>query len=243
MNKKRRLIIIISAVLFVTAEIALGCLLQTTAGFIANIYRFCAIVLSCAFCFLLMRRSRNYFLIQIGLIFTVCADWFLVIKEPRLQLEGMICFSAVQICYAIMLFSHCKSVKRALWHTAIRLIACGIALLATALVLGDKTDAVSLVSMFYYANILLNMATAFGNIGRNVIFPIALLLFVACDTCIGLHLLFVDYVGGTNNVIVDFITGLQFDIAWAFYLPSQMLIPLSLIEDEIRSKHRARKLF
>lgn len=226
----------ISAALFVPAEIALGYMLQINSGDLANIYKFSSVVLSCVFCIFLFRYNKDYFLVQLGLIFTAFADWFLVMEEPLLQLEGMICFSVVQIAYGLMLTTHQKSLKAGACQVFLRLTLSFVAIFLALLVLGDGADDLSLVSMFYYANIIINLVLAFRQIKKSLIFPIAMLLFVICDTFIGLNVLLSDYVSSSDSAVVKFISELDFDIAWAFYLPSQMLIPLSLIEREVREK-------
>ena len=238
---KKRLITAISAAIFVTAEIALGYLLQVTHGDTANLFRFAAILLACAFCFLIRENTADYYCIQVGMIFTVMADWYLVMSEPRMQQDGMVCFSIVQLAYAVLLFTGHESRKAAVRHVGARLGLCAVAVCSAFIVLGEGADALSLISMFYYANILMNAVVAFCQIRRSVVFPIALVLFVLCDTCIGLDLMFRQYLGATDVGAVGFIANLGFDISWAFYLPSQMLIPLSLLEkkktdDSIKEK-------
>ena len=94
--------------------------------------------------------------------------------------------------------------------------------------LGEKCDAVALVSMFYYANLILNAVFACISFGKNPLLAIGLVLFILCDTVIGLSLID-PYLTLPESSPIYAIIHPGFDLAWAFYLPSQALLAISLL--------------
>ena len=143
----------------------------------------------------------------------------------------MLCFSVTQICYFLRLYlSHgSKRARRA--HLTVRCIAVLAALALTVLVLGEGADVLSLVSLFYYSNLILNLAVAVLQIRRSPLFPSALLLFLLCDTVIGLQVMADSYIPSFTESALYPLLYPDFNLAWAFYLPSQALIPLSLLTE------------
>ena len=106
-NKK---IIIISSV-FIALEIILGILIQFTHNNLHVALCYSSVVIACLF-LLLFTSKKNYLPTQLGLVFTVFADLFLVVIEPMLQIPAMICFSITQICYFIRIYLNQKIKKQ-----------------------------------------------------------------------------------------------------------------------------------
>ena len=220
--------LIASAVaLFFTAETALGILFQTGHGSGA-VLRYLTVLLACLFCGLLAERSWAYYLTQLALLLTACADWFLVLPSPPNQLPGMVFFSLAQLAYGARLCLAESSPRRRRVQLWARALLSAAALTATVLVLGKGTDAVALVSMLYYANLILNLILAWTQLPKQAIMAVGLTLFLLCDTLIGLAFLDGYIPIGEESVIYRIIHP-GFDLAWAFYLPSQMLLAVSLL--------------
>ena len=94
----------------------------------------------------------------------------------------------------------------------------------------NEADAVSVISMFYYANLLTNIIAASMQIKGNGLFLIGLILFIMCDTAIGINELIDTYLESENaSKVTDAIFG-KFNVPWLFYVPSQTLIALSLTD-------------
>ena len=220
--------LIASAVaLFFAAETALGILFQTGYGNGA-VLRYATVLLACLFCGLLAERSWAYYLTQLALLLTACADWFLVLPSPPNQLPGMVFFSLAQLAYGARLCLAEPSPRRRRVQLWARVLLSAAALTATVLVLGKGTDAVALVSMLYYANLILNLILAWTQLPKQAIMAVGLTLFLLCDTLIGLAFLDGYIPIGEESVIYRIIHP-GFDLAWAFYLPSQMLLAVSLL--------------
>ena len=160
------------------------------------------------------------------------ADLFLVVITPMLQIPAMICFSITQICYFIRIYTNQESKKEKLIHIVIRTSGIILILILTLIVLKEKTDFLSLISTFYYINLIVNIIFAFKQSNQSLLFPIGLLLFACCDLQVGLNVLNSSYINIENNVVLNFIANPPFNLAWAFYVPSQTLIALSLIKDK-----------
>ena len=220
--------LIASAVaLFFAAETALGILFQTGHGSGA-VLRYLTVLLACLFCGLLAERSWAYLLTQLALLLTACADWFLVLPSPPNQLPGMVFFSLAQLAYGARLCLAEPSPLRRRVQLWARVLLSAAALTATVLALGKGTDAVALVSMLYYANLILNLILAWTQLPKQAIMAVGLTLFLLCDTLIGLAFLDGYIPIGEESVIYRVIHP-GFDLAWAFYLPSQMLLAVSLL--------------
>ena len=134
----------------------------------------------------------------------------------------MVFFLGAQSLYAIRL--HRIDPRKSLVWTRILLI--GIALAVTVLVLRNNTDALALVSLCYYANLIINLLMSFLLFRKDKIFPIALLLFLLCDTVIGLQVACGGYLNIAEGSALYRLIFMPFNLSWFFYLPSQVLISL-----------------
>ena len=228
MTKQRSIFLICALTVFVIVQSLLGVLLQTASGRAASMYSYAAIVLACLFCGVLATRSKTYLFTQLGLIFTVGADYFLVYLPDQRQLPAMLLFSLTQLCYFLRLWYDDQSKLRRRRHAILRVALTCLALLTTLIVLRERTDAIALISILYYTNLALNIVFAFMLRERPPLFAIALVLFICCDTVIGLSLLDT-YFTIDQDALLYRVIHPGFNLAWAFYLPSQALIPISLL--------------
>ena len=234
MIKNKRLLILLS-VIFLVTEALLGILLQTAQSSIPINLRYTAVVFACLFCVLFAEKSLSFLFTQIALLGTVGADYFLVYRSDMQQLPAMIFFSVVQIAYFLRLYFEDGNKTRRKVHLIVRVAISAAIILVTFAVLGKSTDAVAAVSMFYYANLVLNAIFAFISFKKTPIFAIGLLLFILCDTVIGFSLIDTYLPLAEDSVIYKIIYP-GFDLAWAFYLPSQALLSVSLLPERIRQK-------
>ena len=232
MIKSKKMLIICSAV-FLAVEAVIGVLLQTVQDQISINLRYTAVILACLFCVLFAEKSLSFLFTELALVCTICADFFLVYIEQRQQLPAMMFFSFTQIAYFLRLYFEDNNKTRKLLHIIIRAAMSIVIILITIAVLGEGSDAVAVVSMFYYANLVLNAIFAFIFIKKNPIFAIGLLLFILCDTVIGLSFINA-YLPISKDSIIYKIIYPDFDLAWAFYLPSQALLAISLLPKMIK---------
>lgn len=231
-NKKT---LIASLSVFIAVEAILGYLLQTANGELIPYFCFSSVVLACLFCTAFAEKSKAYLLTQLALVCTVCADFFLLITPVREQFIAMIFFSITQLAYFIRLYVYDENKTRKVWHISIRAFLSLLAITMTLVVLGESADAVAIISMFYYANLIANIIFAFAQFRQNQIFAIGLLLFAMCDALIGFAFLD-EYMAISPDSVIYKIIHPGFDLAWAFYLPSQVLLSISLLPKRWKSK-------
>lgn len=232
-----------AAALFLVTETLLGIRFQTESEY-GRLLRFAAVALACLFCLLLMERSREYLLTQTALFLTVCADYFLVLPPSPNQLPGMVFFAAAQLAYAARLYlAEIHSTRRRTQIIA-RVCLSAFVMATAAAVLGKDADAVAMLSMFYYANLVLNLVFAWMQTPKQLLMAAGFTLFLLCDTLVGFA--FLDgYLTVPEGSLIDRINHPGFDLAWAFYLPSQMLLAVSLLPARLRRNadagHRAAR--
>lgn len=180
--------------------------------------RFAAVCLCFGFVLLHLRQANYYLLF--GLLGTLAADWLLVVHRPQEKLAAMLCFLCVQTAYALLLHRRVRA-RRLL--TA-RVVTVLVAEAVTLLVLGGRMDALAAVSMGYYAMLLMNIVCAFKGYKKEPLLAWALVLFLLCDTVVGLQVASAGYLilpAWLNNVLFC-----GFPLDWLFYLPSQVMIAL-----------------
>ena len=206
---------------FCAMELILYSLILTSHGKVLIWSEFSAIVL--CFLFALTMLQKKTVLLVCGLFFTVCADFCLVLCDPIRQLGGMVAFLLVQILYAVKL----QHVKRRKGFLIARLLLIVIVQIVTVCILGEKTDALALISMCYYVNLVVNIAESFAQFSNSPLFAIGLVLFLLCDTVIGLQVAAEGYLPIAEESWLHNLIFSDFHLSWFFYLPAQALIALS----------------
>jgi len=204
---------------FLLLEGILYYVILTSGGDLLRYSCFTSIVL----CFVYALALGGIPLFLLGFIGTVGADYFLVICDPIRQLPGMVCFLTVQTLYAV--FLHRQGFHR-IW-LAVRL---GIMALITAIafiVLKENADALAIISVLYYANLIMNMVMAFGKFKKFPMLAVGFVLFILCDTVIGLQVASGGYLPIEEGSLLHSILFMDLNLAWLFYLPSQVLIALT----------------
>jgi hypothetical protein len=169
-------------------------------------------ILLCFVFALIENRDR---LIVAGLAFTVVADFFLVVCDPIRQLAAMVSFLGVQTLYGLRL--HKLRPDRRFLFGRLGLIALGEGI--ALLVLKEGMDLLAAVSLAYYAMLILNLLQALCQ--RRWHFSLGLVLFLLCDTVIGLQVATDAYL---HTQALQKLLYPGFNLAWLFYLPSQVLI-------------------
>ena len=207
--------------LFLAAEGVLYYFILTAGGQTLVITSYASIVL--CFLYALAHIGKKNWPMQAGLLCTVGADFFLVVCSPLRQLPGMVCFLGAQSMYALWLHRN-GGTKGQL---CLRAVISGLALAVTALDLGQNTDALALVSVCYYANLILNLAISFIRFRERKLLSIGFVLFLLCDTVIGLQMANGVYFPIPEGSLIDRILSVNCNLAWLFYLPSQVMIALS----------------
>lgn len=165
----------------------------------------------CLLSALLRAGDREGRLVCAALALTLSADFFLLVLDAWYTL-GVALFCGVQGLYLARL----RAMGAGLW-LPLRLGLTAAALLAAAL-LGLLTP-LNALALVYFPELVCNAAAALSLGRRGRMFGLGLLLFVGCDVCVGLHNL--------AGLPVPLSAFAQVGM-WLFYLPSQVLIVLSI---------------
>lgn len=213
----------ILTICFLLPEAILYYFILTAGGTTLVVTSYLAIIL--CFLFALLFGIKHKPLLVGGLAFTVCADYCLVICDPIQQLWGMVFFLGAQTLYAILLYQNQKN-KTLLLLRILLIIAIEAITIA---ILGSNLDALAVISVCYYANLFMNIVAAFAQWKKNKLLPIAFVLFILCDTVIGLQVASGGYLPISENSVLHNILFMDFNLAWFFYLPSQVLIALGCL--------------
>ena len=205
--------------LFLLAELILYGMILTAGGDLLVLSSYSAILLCLFFCLVF---GKELWLVS-GMLFTALADFCLVIQNPIQRLGGMIFFLLAQSCYGVWLHRRNPN-KYLLLARAILTVSAAV---VTKAVLGSKSDALAIVSVCYYANLIMNIVSAFSRFRMQKGFAIGLILFLPCDTVIGLQVAAGAYLPIAENGILGRILFMDFNLSWFFYLPSQVCIALT----------------
>ena len=131
-----------------------------------------SILLCFLFALLLHRPGKKFFLAPLAC--TLAADYFLVVMNPRQQLWGMVFFLVAQTMYALALHRQ-KPIR---WILFLRLGLTALAAILSFLILGQNVDLLAVVSICYYANLIINILAACSQWKTGKLLPIGFLLFL-----------------------------------------------------------------
>jgi hypothetical protein len=224
-------------ILFVLFESVLYFLMHATDfGHFSEI-AYLSIILATVFSFLSVRDSkREDHLVRLGMLFTLGADFCLVALTPARQLLGVIIFIFTQTSYFLYILAREQRRTRNL-HVLVRTAVSVVAILIALIVLGERTDWLSIVSVLYYSWLVLNLLFSLADKELRL-FSIGLFLFALCDLSIGLVEIADTYFGAEKGSLLYKIVNVDLNLAWIFYLPSQTIIPISLLFKRERDRRK-----
>jgi len=215
----------ITSVCFLILEAALFAivLVQTFTNTFAPGFRFAVVVVALLYAILLFafeRKRKNLWLI-VAFVFTCAADYFLVLADSHYEMAVSL-FVGAQIFH----FLRILAIDHSFWKESVllRLILFGI--LAICLIFFKMTEPLYLLGAFYILNLCVNAIDsalkAKKKPGFWVLFA-GLILFIFCDITVGLYGIY-DTLGLSQEVAYAIS-----DLTYIFYIPSQILIPLSAL--------------
>lgn len=177
---------------------------------------------------ILLSKSQGNF-IRIAMLFTLLADYFLVAASEINNPAGVATFIGTQVFICLHIICNEKNKK---WQTAnliVRAVLSVVIVIVALIVLGEDADSLAIVSVIYYANLITNAIFA-HRIGKGgIMLTIGLVLFALCDINVGLSGLDMLYGGFSEGSLFYNIMNSDVDLIWLFYIPSQTLIPLTLL--------------
>ena len=183
-----------------------------------------ALVLMC-FAFACGYRSETVdgFLALLALLCTVGADFFLVALRDAQWIPGMGLFCVAQLFWALRLLLM-EEGRRRLSHGLVWGLTCGT-LLVVAIIVAHGSDPVLLLSAVY-ASLLLTTVLFCWLTPRNLLFTLGMALFLGCDLFVAVNNAAL-YLDMAAHPVLKALYDVPFNMMWAFYGPSQMLLALS----------------
>lgn len=175
-------------------------------------------------------NAKNGNLILIAMIFTLVADYYLVAIPDDMELRGVTVFLGTQLFIFLHIMANDGDTRWRRRNIIARIILMGVMLMVGYAILDGNPDLLSSVSMIYYANLLANALFAHRSGRGGVLLTIGLILFALCDVNVGLSALDSIYVGGfpEGTLLYDIINS-DIEFIWIFYIPSQTLIPMTML--------------
>ena len=169
-------------------------------------------------------------LLRIAMIFTLVADYYLVALSEPDYFKGVSVFLGTQLFIFLHIFANEWDRKWRKINIFSRILLTIIVIFVAYCLMKDMLDLLSIISIIYYCNLCANAFFA-PRIGRGgLILTLGLILFALCDINVGLAGLEEIYVGGfAEGSFLYNILHTEQDLIWIFYIPSQTLIPLSLV--------------
>jgi hypothetical protein len=158
-------------------------------------------------------NNTDKLLVQSARLFTVIADYFLVILDDCKY--GILCFCIVQIIYIIR-HSFVVKVKLYKLSLAAALIMTSLIMLLGRINLHDLKKEVVMEGAAYGCILLLSLYIALQT--KDYLICIGMLLFFMCDINVALY-----------NITKEFTLGF---LIWLFYMPSQLFLTLSGFKNE-----------
>ena len=216
--------------LFIITEAILFVLIQTLPGS-TRYLEYGSIILACLFFFTFREKSKSYVFTQIGLLFTIVADYFLVFSEQQDKLAGVVFFLFAQTAYFLRIAFEEKNSTVLKIHLVTRFVLPIPIIIATFFVLGDGTDLLALVSMVYFTNLFLNIVFSMAGSKKSRLLTLGLVFFILCDTFVGLGQMDMYFNIAEGSLIYTLLHS-NINLVWFFYVPSQTLLALSLMPDD-----------
>ncbi len=161
----------------------------------------------------------------LALLFTAGADLFLVALKEAQWLPGLVLFCLAQSFWALRLLLM-EEGRRRLVH-GITLAGMAGTLLVVAVILARGADSTLLLGAVY-ASLLLTTVLFGWLTPRNLLFTLGMTLFLGCDLFVAINNA-AAYLDLAAYPLLKTLQDIPFNMMWAFYGPSQMLLALSLI--------------
>ncbi len=238
MMKKKQILIPCTA-LFVLTETVLGYLIQRTPSWIpSGVLSVASILLALVYVAASFEKTAFHIKMLVALTATLAADILLaqLFSFAGEKFAAMCFFTVVQVSYFLRLYSNHRAKWAKIVHLSVRGGAVVLAILLSILVLREKTNALSLIALFYYANLIVNLVFAFIQVRRSVLFPLGLLFFILCDTVIGLAEMSAMYISIREGTFLWSIIHSGLNLGWVFYVPAQTLLAVSVNEQYFKKR-------
>jgi hypothetical protein len=212
------------ALSFITIEFILWMIiLFVDLPFELHFDSYLAILICLIFVIIHFKDTFDYKIMLLAFIFTASADFFLTLLSTQ-QILGTFLFFLSQLMFMFRL--HVTDAK--VNYQALIPYAVGFVVISMSIVFFLQTyDLLLLVSVLYYAFLLINTFYAWKKKDKYILFAIALTLYLLADTMVGLKASS-PYITFNPHTFFYWLTHISFNLIWLFYLPTQVLFALSI---------------
>ncbi len=225
---------IVYTTIFVCAQIILSHFIQRTSALTYSILTLSSVMLALVYVILSSENTPFHTIMLGALSATVAADFFLteLVTFEGQKLVAMCFFCVTQACYFLRIYREHQTNRAKKVHLYVQGGVILFALILTVIVLKGNTNALSLISMFYFANLTMNLVFAFIQIKLSILFPLGLLFFLLCDILVGLNEMASSFIPIAESSFVYKLIHSGVNLAWIFYVPSQTLLAISTHENK-----------
>ena len=202
-------------------------LLIYPGGELCRLFEYALVILCFAFACGHRSETLDGLLSLLALLCTAGADFFLVALKEEQWLPGLSLFCVAQLFWALRLL-RMEAGRRRFVHGLTWALTCGT-LLVVAVIAVRGGDPVLLLSAVY-ASLLLTTVLFSWLTPRNLLFTLGMTLFLGCDLFVAANnaALYLDL---DAFPLLKALHDIPFNMMWAFYGPSQMLLALSSAGD------------
>ncbi len=202
-------------------------LLIYPGGELCRLFEYALVILCFAFACGHRSETLDGLLSLLALLCTAGADFFLVALKEEQWLPGLSLFCVAQLFWALRLL-RMEAGRRRFVHGLTWALTCGT-LLVVAVIAVRGGDPVLLLSAVY-ASLLLTTVLFSWLTPRNLLFTLGMTLFLGCDLFVAANnaVLYLDL---DAFPLLKALHDIPFNMMWAFYGPSQMLLALSSAGD------------
>ncbi len=190
-------------------------------GDLCRLIQYALVVLCFAFACGHRSESPEGILSLLALLCTAGADFFLVALKEEQWIPGMAVFCCAQLFWALRLL---VLEDRRLAHGVTWALTCAT-LLVVAIILGQGAYTLLLLAAVY-ASLLLTTVLFSWLSPRNLLFTLGMTLFLGCDLFVAVNNA-ARYLDLNAYPALKALYDIPFNMMWAFYGPSQILLALS----------------
>ena len=194
------------------------------------------VCLCLVFVILFASKNLNSTFMILAFIFTLIADYFLVLRGGKNKTLAMCFFMLAQIFYACVVYFLAFYPKERLLQLGTRIIVTIVSIIVASIILKDRVEPLYIISVAYYFNMLISIAFSLIHFKEGLsvkLFAIGLILFSLCDISIGLTVV-VDIFNLTESNFICKILNLPINYVNLFYPISQIVIACSFMEKDLK---------
>ncbi len=194
-------------------------------GEMRRLFQYALVILCFAFACGHRREDPDGMLALLALLCTVGADFFLVALREEQWIPGMGVFCLAQFFWALRLFL-LEEGRRRITHGLVWACICA-ALLVMAVILARGVDTILFLGAVY-ASLILTTVVFSWLTPRNLLFTMGMTLFLGCDLFVAVNNAAL-YLDMNAFPVLKALYDIPFNMMWAFYGPSQILLALSCV--------------